>query len=76
VRLPVVSHLFTAPALCTGLAGLSCPAAETETGFKSMFNGKELTGWEGKPEWWRVEDGALTSDSTPEKPCPSAHYLM
>ena len=45
MRLPVVSHLFTAPALCTGLAGLSCPAAETEAGFKSMFNGKDLTGW-------------------------------
>ncbi len=51
-------------------------AADRETGFTSMFNGKDLTGWEGKPGWWRVEDGAITSESTPEKPCPSAHYLM
>jgi len=41
-----------------------------------MFNGKDLTGWEGKPGWWRVENGAITSESTREKPCPSAHYLM
>jgi hypothetical protein len=41
-----------------------------------MFNGKDLTGWEGRPGWWRVEDGCLTSESTKEKPCDRAHYLM
>ncbi len=47
-----------------------------EPGFVSMFNGNDLAGWEGKPGWWSVEDGAITSESTPEKPCLSAHYLM
>lgn len=51
-------------------------AAVLEPGFESMFNGHDLTGWEGKPGWWTVEDGAITSESTKEKPCPSAHYLM
>ncbi|HOX04655.1 MAG TPA: DUF4838 domain-containing protein [Candidatus Paceibacterota bacterium] len=51
-------------------------AAEIEPGFTSMFNGKDLTGWEGKPGWWRVEDGCITAESTPQKPCPAAHYLM
>ena len=51
-------------------------AADRETGFAPMFNGKDLTGWEGKPGWWRVENGAIMSESTPEKPCPTAHYLM
>lgn len=41
-----------------------------------MFNGKDLTGWEGKPGWWRVEEGVIVSESTPEKPCAAAHYLM
>ncbi len=49
--------------------------AETEEGFVSMFNGKDLTGWEGKPGGWWVEDGCITSESTPEKPCLKAHYL-
>jgi hypothetical protein len=35
------------------------PAAR-QTGFKSIFNGKDLTGWEGDPAYWTVEDGALT----------------
>ena len=47
-----------------------------EEGFVSMFNGRSLEGWEGKPGWWRVEEGAITSESTLEKPCVSAHYLM
>jgi hypothetical protein len=49
---------------------------EIEPGFRSIFNGKDLSGWEGKPGWWTVEDGAITSQSTKEKPCDAAHYLM
>lgn len=50
------------------------PAAEEE-GFVSMFNGKDLEGWETKPGGWRVEDGALTAQSTEEAPCLKHHYL-
>ena len=53
-------------------------AAETTTAtndFISMFNGKDLNGWEGAPAWWFVRDGILTSESTPEKPCKQSHYL-
>jgi hypothetical protein len=50
-------------------------AAEAE-GFIAMFNGENLDGWEGKPGWWHVEEGAITSESTPAKPCLTAHYLM
>ena len=49
--------------------------AEEEKGFVAMFNGKDLSGWEGKPGGWRVEDGALTAQSTKEKPCLKHHYL-
>ena len=61
------------------IAVLACPfasAADAEEGFTSMFNGKDLTGWEGKPDGWWVEDGAITSQSTAEKPCKKHHYLM
>lgn len=46
-----------------------------EEGFVPMFNGKDLSGWEGKPGGWWVEDGALTAESTAEKPCVKHHYL-
>jgi hypothetical protein len=55
----------------------SAPAAKPDAeGFVSIFNGKDLTGWDGKPGWWYVEDGALTAQSTAEKPCKKCNYLI
>ena len=50
------------------------PAAPA-SGFVSMFNGKDLTGWDGSPGWWQVHDGVLVGESTPDKPCQQTHYL-
>ncbi|MDB6072426.1 MAG: hypothetical protein JWO89_66 [Verrucomicrobiaceae bacterium] len=36
-----------------------------------LFNGKDLTGWEGKPELWSVKDGCLTGQ-TQLDPAPEA----
>ena len=58
------------------VVGAVAAGAEIEKGFVSMFNGKDLTGWEGKPGGWTVQDGAITGQSTPEKPCKKHHYLM
>ena len=67
------SILFTLSLIL--LFGAGCARKGPEAGFVSMFNGKDLTGWDGQPgEWW-IEDGAITSESTPEKPCTNAHYL-
>lgn len=68
------------PILAITAAILFCVAGDSsatadEAGFVPMFNGKDLTGWEGKPGGWWVEDGAITSESTPEKPCAKHHYL-
>jgi hypothetical protein len=37
----------------------SACAADTETGFVRLFNGTDLTGWEGRDDAWTVEDGAI-----------------
>ena len=70
------NRILGALLLLTTTLSLSSPAAEIESGFTSMFNGKDLTGWEGLPGAWGVVDGAITAESTPEKPCKRAHYLM
>ena len=31
-----------------------------QDGFKPIFDGKTLAGWDGNPELWSVEDGAIT----------------
>ena len=40
------------------LAALSPLCAQE--GFKPLFDGKTLAGWDGNPELWSVEDGAIT----------------
>ena len=39
-------------------------AAEAEEGFVPLFNGKDLTGWEGNAKLWIVEDGMLIGRSS------------
>jgi hypothetical protein len=49
-----------------GLVLLAAPLIESgeavkpPEGFESIFNGKDLTGWDGSAKYWKVEDGALT----------------
>lgn len=47
-----------------------------ETGFKEIFNGKDLTGWKGKENLWSVEDGAITGKTTAEDPIKSNTFLV
>lgn len=55
-------------ALAAFLTAISFASA----GEKEIFNGKDLSGWEGNKELWSVEDGAITgrtpaSDEDPKK---------
>lgn len=40
--------------------------AEDEEGFASIFDGRTLKDWDGDPTYWRVEDGCLVGEVTPE----------
>lgn len=40
--------------------------SKSEKGFKQIFDGKTLTGWEGDPVYWSVENGNLVGTITPE----------
>jgi hypothetical protein len=43
---------------------------------KSLFNGKDLTGWEGNPDLWSVQDGVITGKTTVEKPAAGNTFLI
>ena len=51
-------------------------SSETLAGFKSLFNGKDLTGWAGRPQHWSVEDGAITGMTTKEDPAQGNNFLI
>lgn len=51
-------------------------AAFAQAGEKSLFNGTDLTGWKGQPEFWSVKDGAITGQSTAENPVKENTFLI
>lgn len=51
-------------------------AQDDETDFKSIFNGKDLTGWDGDPKIWSVKDGAITGTTTAEDPIKSNTFVI
>ena len=64
-----VCALFTlAAALSSGVAG--------EKGFKSIFNGKDLSGWKGNPDLWSVRDGAITGETQAEPKLTHNTFLV
>jgi hypothetical protein len=52
------------------------PATGDEPGFQPMFDGKTLDGWEGNPKYWRVENGLLTGEITPETVLKSNTFII
>src|SRR5512146_354426 len=56
----IVRNALAALALSLSLiasGGATSLAADDEAGFKPIFNGKDLDGWDGNPEFWSVQDG-------------------
>jgi hypothetical protein len=50
--------------------------ADDMLGFVSIFDGKTLTGWDGDPNFWKVENGVITAESTPENPVTRNTFLI
>ncbi len=70
--------------VCTvfALAGISTTAsaqdvAPAETGdLKSLFNGKDLTGWDGDPSLWSVKDGVIHGETTEQNPAKGNTFIL
>ena len=67
-----VSTAAVAALLC--LAAIAIAA--DEPAFTPIFNGKDLSGWEGDAALWSVEDGAITGTTTDDKKLPFNKFLF
>ena len=47
-----------------------------EAGFTPIFDGKTLDGWEGDSTYWRVENGSLVGEITPETVIRSNTFIV
>src|SRR5687768_8847614 len=60
--------IFTAAATCTTFAA----AGE----FQSIFDGRTLAGWDGNPQIWRIEEGAITATISAGVTLPKNEFLF
>lgn len=64
---PLVAGLLLLITLI-GSSNFTCMAQRkkaNKAGFVKIFDGKTLTGWDGDPMYWRVENGNLVGEITP-----------
>ena len=51
-------------------------AAQKSQGAEQLFNGKDLTGWDGDPRLWSVKDGVIRGETTAENPAKGNTFLI
>jgi hypothetical protein len=59
-----------------GVVAAEKEKAKGQAEFESLFNGKDLTGWEGDPKLWSVKNGAITGITSDEDPLPYNKFLI
>jgi hypothetical protein len=57
------------------LAATTTTAADND-GFKPLFDGKSLAGWEGNDKFWSVKDGTITGQTTADNPTQGNTFLI
>lgn len=61
--------------LCA-LMAMNTVARAEEDGFKSIFDGKTLDGWDGRSGFWTVTDGCITGTTTKENPTKGNTFII
>ncbi len=59
---------------CT--TAFSLTEQEKAEGFVSIFNGKDLSGWDGDSRLWSVADGVIHGETTKENPARGNTFLV
>ena len=68
-------HLLLAP-LLAGLLFQTTNAIADHHESQSLFNGKDLSGWDGNPNFWSVRDGAITGQTTKDQPTKGNTFII
>jgi hypothetical protein len=68
--------LFIAAAMPPVSFGDTPAAKADDDGFKPIFDGKTLEGWDGNTKLWRVEDGVIIGETTKERPTEGNTFLI
>ena len=72
----IVSTALTMACLLVSSTSYSQDVPKKESKGRALFNGKDLTGWEGRPGLWTVEDGAITGINPEKEPIDGNTFLV
>lgn len=77
----ILAHILAGVQFALGdLEADATPSAQAATGpgpgFRSLFNGTDLTGWRGNPAIWSVQDGAITGRTTADRRVSENDFLI
>jgi len=61
-----VGNVATLPAVEISNNEQLSPGSPVDDGFEVLFNGRDLTGWDGDTNYWHVRDGAITAFTSEE----------
>jgi hypothetical protein len=69
--------LVAAVVLClASLGAAESTAPPPESGMEPIFNGTDLTGWDGDPRLWSVKDGVIHGETTKENSTKGNTFLI
>lgn len=76
----MIRPLLVSAAICSVgllLAADPSPTAPPEpVGMKVLFNGQDLSGWDGDPRLWSVKDGVIHGETTAENPAMGNTFII
>src|SRR5438552_18564651 len=73
MKTPVLRFLF----LAVFISALALPDLRAaDEGFKSLFNGRDLSGWEGNLGFWFAREGTITGQTTLATPLKTNTFLV
>lgn len=76
LRLPIRRLPGLRLGLALGLTALVSIAHAAPAGFKTIFNGRDLSDWEGNMSFWSVRDGAITGQTRDASDLPANTFLV
>ncbi|GDY08575.1 MAG: DUF1080 domain-containing protein [Planctomycetota bacterium] len=62
--------------VCVLGADAPATAPPEAAGMKVLFNGKDLSGWDGDPRLWSVKEGVIHGETTAENPAKGNTFII
>lgn len=72
----MIRNLMTTVVLSMSVCAFAADAPPESSDLKPIFNGKDLTGWDGDPRLWSVKDGVIHGETTAENPAKGNTFII